>query len=264
MIGKARALWNFRRFVLNMVGREIRSRYRGSLLGATWTVLTPLATILIYLVVFAAIMAGRIPGRDDTLSYGIFLCTGIVLWSFFAEVVSRCQQIFLEYANLLKRMSFPRTSLPVIVLLTASFNFLLIFTLFMLLLLFLGRFPGSALWAFVPLVLVQQGLAVGLGVLAGTLHVFFRDVGQLLALLLHVWFWGTPIVYDLSIVPERARRVIGANPLTRLFESYQGIVLENRLPEWGTLWPAAAAAVVAVTLALFAFRQLSWEMVDEL
>jgi lipopolysaccharide transport system permease protein len=209
-------------------------------------------------------MAGRFPGIDDTLSYGIFLCTGIVLWGYFAEVVSRCQQVFLEYGNLLKRMSFPRTSLPVIVLLTASFNFALIFTLFMLLLLVIGRFPGGALWAFVPLVLVQQGLAVGLGVLAGTLHVFFRDVGQALAVLLHLWFWGTPIVYHLGIVPEGARRLIRFNPLTRLFESYQGIMLENRLPDWAALWPVALVAAAALTLALFAFRKLAWEMVDEL
>ena len=110
------ALWVYRKFVFSMVGREFRSRYLGSLLGAVWAVLSPLAIILIYLVIFSAVMAGKLPGdKGDSLSYGIFLCTGILIWQFFAEVVGKCQTIFVEYANLLKKMSFPRITLPVIV-----------------------------------------------------------------------------------------------------------------------------------------------------
>jgi lipopolysaccharide transport system permease protein len=265
MLGMLEALWVYRKFVASMVGREFRSRYLGSLLGALWAVLSPLALILIYLLVFSAVMRGKLPGGSgDPLSYGLFLCTGILVWGFFAEVVSKCQMVFVEYANLLKKMSFPRITLPVIVLLTAIVNFSFVAVLFLVLLVVVGRFPGAALIAFVPLLVVQQGLATGLGILLGTLHVFFRDVGQLWTVLLNLWFWATPIVYHVDILPQGVRPLLAWNPLTPLFLSYQTIVLEGRWPDWSTLGVPLATALVLLVVGLFAFRKLSGEMVDEL
>jgi len=261
----AQALWVYRKFVLGMVGREFRARYMGSLLGGVWAVLTPLATILIYLVVFSAVMRGRLPGGgDDPLAYGLFLCTGILVWTYFAEVVGRCQVVFVESANLLKKMSFPRITLPVIVLLSASLNFLFVTVLFLILLLVKGRFPGPVILAFVPLLAIQQAFAIGFGILLGTLHVFFRDVGQLWAVLLNLWFWGTPIVYHMDILPEPARAIIQWNPLTPLFQSYQRIVLEGVRPSLGSLLFPAVVALVSLVAGLLCFRRLSGQMVDEL
>lgn len=262
------ALWVFRRFVFGMVGREFRGRYLGSLLGGVWAILTPLATILIYLVVFSAVMRGKLPGvggeAGDSLSYGLFLCTGILIWGFFAEVVGRCQVVFVESANLLKKMSFPRITLPVIVLLSAALNFALVAIVFIALLLILQRFPGEAMLAFLPLLVVQQGFAIGLGILLGTLHVFFRDVGQLWSVLLNLWFWSTPIVYPISILPEGIRELLAWNPLTPLFLSYQRIVLDNAWPGWTDLrWPLLVA-VAFLLVGLVVFKRLSGEMVDEL
>ncbi len=268
LLGMLEALWVFRRFVFGMVGREFRGRYLGSLLGGVWAVLTPLATILIYLIVFSAVMRGKLPGvageAGDSLSYGLFLCTGILIWGFFAEVVGRCQVVFVESANLLKKMSFPRITLPVIVLLSAALNFLLVAVIFVVLLLVVGRFPGEAMLAFLPLLVVQQGFAIGLGILLGTLHVFFRDVGQLWSVLLNLWFWSTPIVYPIAILPERIRDVLSWNPLTPLFLSYQRIVLDNAWPSWTELrWPLVVAGFFLI-VGLVVFRRLSHEMVDEL
>lgn len=262
--GMAQALWVYRKFVLGMVGREFRARYMGSLLGALWAVLTPLATILIYLVVFSAVMRGRLPGSRDSLAYGLFLCTGILVWTYFAEVVGRCQVVFVESANLLKKMSFPRITLPVIVLLSASLNFLFVAVLFLILLIVVGRFPGPAMLAFVPLLAIQQAFAIGFGILLGTLHVFFRDVGQFWAVLLNLWFWGTPIVYALDLLPEPAQAVIQWNPLTPLFLSYQRIVLEGTWPAPQPLLYPLAVAGVLLLAGLVCFRRLSGQMVDEL
>jgi homopolymeric O-antigen transport system permease protein len=262
--GMAQALWVYRKFVLGMVGREFRARYMGSLLGGVWAVLTPLATILIYLVVFSAVMRGRLPGSNDSLGYGLFLCTGILVWGYFAEVVGRCQVVFVESANLLKKMSFPRITLPVIVLLSASLNFLFVTVLFLLLLVLVGRFPGPAILAILPLLAIQQAFAIGFGILLGTLHVFFRDVGQLWAVLLNLWFWGTPIVYHIDILPAPARAVIERNPLTPLFESYQRIILEGAWPTFQSLRLPAIVAIVSLVAGLVCFRRLSGQMVDEL
>ncbi len=268
VLGMLEALWVFRKFVFGMVSREFRGRYLGSLLGGMWAILTPLATILIYLIVFSAVMRGKLPSaasaQGDSLSYGLFLCTGILVWGFFAEVVGRCQVVFVESANLLKKMSFPRITLPVIVLLSAALNFLLVAIVFVILLLVVERFPGEAMLAFLPLLVVQQGFAVGLGILLGTLHVFFRDVGQFWAVLLNLWFWSTPIVYPIAILPENVRDVLAWNPLTPLFLSYQQIVLDNAWPAWGDLGLPLGAALLFAVAGLLVFRKLSGEMVDEL
>ena len=265
MTGRLQALWAYRTFVTSMVARELRARYMGSLLGGLWALVTPLILILIYMLVFSEVMRGKLAdGSGQPLDYGLFLCTGILIWGFFSEVVTSCQGVFLEYSNLLKKMNFPRITLPVIVLLTATFNFLLIAGLFVLLLLILGRFPGPAMLSFIPLLTIQQGLAVGLGILLGTLHVFFRDIGQAWTVGLTLWFWLTPIVYHIDIIPEQYRSLVQLNPLTALYLSYQGVVLQGRWPDWGTLvYPTlVAAALLAIGLAVF--LRLSGDMVDEL
>jgi lipopolysaccharide transport system permease protein len=261
-----KALWAYRGFVRNMVAREFRGRYLGSLLGAGWSLLTPLLSILVYLVIFSGIMRGRMPGaaEGDTLSYGLYLCTGILVWGFFAEVVTRCQTVFLEFANLLKKLAFPRITLPVIVLLSATLNFALVAVVFVVVLVVTGRFPGPAILALLPLLLIQQGIAAGLGIFLGTLNVFFRDVGPIMGVVMNLWFWATPIVYHPSILPARFTPYLAWNPLAGLFASYHRVVLEGAWPEWGSLGYPVAFCLLAMALGLLTFRALAGDMVDEL
>ena len=126
------AIYRFRGFVLGSVKREFAVRYRNSMLGGAWLVLQPLAQIVVFTVVFAQVMKARLPGVEGTFAYGIFLCAGLLTWGLFAEIVNRCQTVFLDHANLLKKLNFPRISLPVIVILSACANFAIIFGLFTL------------------------------------------------------------------------------------------------------------------------------------
>ena len=136
------AVWNFRGFVLGSVRREYQLRYRGTMLGIAWTVLQPLAMILIYTVIFTQVMKAKLPGVEGTFSYSIYLCAGIITWGLFAEIIQRSQSVFLDNANLLKKLSFPRLTLPVIVVASALLNFSIIFGLFMLFLLVTGTVPA--------------------------------------------------------------------------------------------------------------------------
>jgi len=113
------ALWAYRGFILGSVKREFQSKYRNSLLGAAWTVINPLAMIVVYTVIFAQVMKARLPGVDSTFAYSIYLCSGVLTWGLFAEIAGRAQNIFLEHANLLKKLSFPRLCLPTVVVLNA-------------------------------------------------------------------------------------------------------------------------------------------------
>lgn len=264
MIDPIRSLWNYRGFILGSVRREFQAKYRNSLLGAAWSVLNPLAMILIYTVIFSQVMKAKMPGVDSTFSFGIYLCAGVLTWQFFAEIVGRAQTVFIENANMLKKLSFPRLCLPAIVVLGAALNFAIVFGLFTLFLVITGNFPGWAYFGVFPLLLVQVAFSIGLGVTLGIFNVFFRDVGQAFGVFLQFWFWLTPIVYPVTILPDFAQRLLVLNPMADLVQGYQQIIVRGEFPDWSTL---IVPVVLAAVLCLFGyrlFRQRSGEMIDEL
>lgn len=259
-----RSLHEYRGFILGSVQREFQARYRNSLFGALWPIFNPLSMIIVYTVIFSHIMRARLPGVDDSMAYSIYLCAGLLAWGLFSEITLRSQNMFLDNANLLKKISFPRVCLPVIVLINAGINFAIIIGLFLGFLLVTGRWPGMALLALVPLVALQMMLSAGLGMVLGVLNVFFRDVGQLFGICLQFWFWLTPIVYPISILPEWLRSLLQFNPLTSLIASYQNVFLYGQWPLWSSLLPAFVIGAVFCAIGLRLFRQRVGEMVDEL
>jgi lipopolysaccharide transport system permease protein len=259
-----RAIWNFRGFVISSVRREYQLRYRGTMLGVAWTVLQPLAMIFIYTVIFSQMMRAKLPGVDGTFAYSIYLCAGVITWGLFAEILNRSQSVFLDNANLLKKLSFPRLTLPVIVVATASLNFIIVFVLFLIFLLLTGNAPDITLLAIIPLLLIQILFAVGLGVVLGVVNVFFRDVGQLSSLLLQFWFWATPVVYPVAILPESLRFLIQFNPMYHLIHAYQNILVAHQWPQWQHLAILAGITIALDIYALNLFRRHSGEIVDEI
>lgn len=263
MLGMLKALWAYRGFILGSVKREFQLKYRDSMLGAAWTVLNPLAMILVYTLIFSQVMHTKLPGIDSNFAYSIYLCAGVITWGMFAEITGRALNIFLENANLLKKLSFPRLCLPTVVVLNAGLNFAIIFGLFTLFLLITGNFPGWAFLGLVPLLVIQTAFAIGLGITLGVLNVFFRDVGQLFGVLLQFWFWLTPIVYPVTILPEYVRSLMELNPMAGLMSAYQGILVGGQWPQWQTLWPVTLLAVLLCGLGIRLFRKHAGEMVDE-
>ena len=259
-----KALWIYRGFILGSVKREFQSKYRNSLLGAGWTVLNPLAMIVVYTIIFAQVMRAKLPGVDTAFAYSIYLCAGVLTWGLFAEITGRAQNMFLEHANLLKKLSFPRLCLPVIVVSNASLNFAIVFGLFTAFLLMSGNFPGWSYLALLPVLAIQIAFSIGLGISLGVLNVFFRDVGQFFGIFLQFWFWLTPVVYPISILPERFQPLMSLNPMARLAGAYQTILVSGQWPNWQALLPVAVLALLLCALGFHLFRKHAGEMVDEL
>lgn len=259
------ALWRYRGFIWAEVSRQFRAKYQGSVLGSAWTLLNPLAMILIYTLVFSHVMGARLPALDSPFAYAIHVCAGLLPWGLFQDVITRSVNLFIAHASLIKKIAFPTCSLVVIVLSTALLDFALIFATFLLLLAVTGTLPGLVLAALVPLLLLQIGLSAGLGLLAAVLQVFFRDVGHTTAIILRLWFWLTPIVYPISILPDWVRFwVQGFNPMTALVDGYQRILLLHRWPDWSSLWLPALSAAAALWLGLTLYRARAGELLDEL
>ena len=259
-----RALWAYRGFILGSVKREFQVKYRNSLLGAAWNIINPLSMIVVYTVIFSEIMKARLPGVESMHGFSIYLCAGILTWGLFAEIANRSTTMFVDNANLLKKLSFPRLCLPVVVVSNALLNFAIVFALFLVFLVLIGQFPGVAVVALIPLVMLQVALAIGLGITLGMLNVFFRDVGQFFSIFLTFWFWFTPIVYPASILPASVQPIIRFNPMARLIAGYQDVLVYGRWPNWISLWPVVVLSVLLCAYGLYLFRRRSGEMVDEL
>jgi len=264
MINTLKLLWSYRGFILGSVKREFQSKYNNSLLGVLWNVLNPLSMIVVYTVIFSEVMKTRMVGVEGTYSYSIYLCSGIIIWGLFSEITGRAQNTFIENANLLKKINFPRICLPIIVVINACLNFSIIFVLFTLFLIISGDFPGLPFLAIFPLLLIQLLFSIGLGVSLGVLNVFFRDIGQFFNLALQFWFWLTPIVYLKSILPAVAQKYIEFNPMVGLVESYHAILVHKQWPNWPDLWLIGILALVFCILGMYLFKKHIGEMLDEL
>lgn len=258
------SLWSYRGFVFGSVKREFQIKYRNSMLGAVWNVVNPLAMILIYTVIFSRVMKAKLPEVDHLYAYGIYLCSGLLTWGVFVDIFGRGLTIFVDNAHLIKKLSFPRLSLPLIVILSALVNFAISFGLFLIFLCIAGVWPGWTTLAAIPVLLIELMLAVGLGVTFGVLNVFFRDVGQFFGIFLQFWFWLTPIVYPSSILPDEMKSIMTYNPMFHLISSYQRIFVFGQWPEWGNLVFPLIWGVLFCGIGLHLFRQHIGEMVDEL
>jgi len=260
-----RDLWQHRGLISSLVRREFQVRSVRAAWGNAWLVIHPAIQILIYTVIFAEVLRAKLPGMmNDRLAYGLYLCVGVITWGYFADLVSRSQTLFQDHADLLKTIRFPRFALPISMWIAATLNFIIVASLFLVVLAVLGRWPGWSLLAALPILVSQSLLGLGLGMLTGTLNAFYRDVGQAMAVILQFWFWLTPIVYPLAIVPEALRGAFQLNPMLPLLTGYQDIVLLRETPDWASVAPVAIASLALCLWAWIVFRSLSPDMVDEL
>ena len=257
-------IWQYRGFILGSVKREFQSKYRNSLFGAAWTVINPLAMILIYTIIFSQVMRARLPGVDSTFAYSIYLCAGVLTWGLFAEIAGRALGVFIDNANLIKKLSFPRLCLPVTLVLNALLNFSIVFGLFVLFLWVSGNFPGWVFIALLPLLLILVLFAIGLGITLGVMNVFFRDVGQFFGIFIQFWFWLTPVVYSVKTLPASVQPWLALNPMSSLMAAFQTILVMGQWPNWLTLWPITLLSLLLCATGFNLFSNHSGEMVDEL
>jgi len=258
------SIWRYRHFVLSSIKGELRGRFARSRLGGLWFILHPLAQALIFSIVLAEVMRAKMPNMANPAAYPIYLLSGMAAWGLFTEILTRSMNVFIEQASTLKKISFPRLCLPIIVWGSALINHVLLLCSIAFIFLFFGHFPGLAWLYVIPGMLLISVLAFGIGVFLGVLNVFSRDIGQLMAVIMQLWFWCTPVVYVLSAVPERFQLLLRLNPMVPLVGLYQNALLLNQGPSWGGLWPAIVLGALMVALSFFVFRRASADLVDAL
>jgi len=241
----------------NFVARDLKTKYRGSVLGIFWSLLNPLLLMLIYTVVFSVIV--RIPIKP----YPIFLLSGLVPWNAFAQTLTSATTSVQQSANIVRKVHFPLEILPLSAVATASVQLLISLVLLAGLALVFQVGIGLAILFLPLLVILQLVFSVGLGALLAAVQVFFRDIEYFLSVLLTVWFFGTPIVYSLDLVPARFRPFFQANPMAWLISSYQDIWFYKRAPALVPLLGFLLVAVGTAAVGMLVYRRLSRRFAEE-
>jgi ABC-type polysaccharide/polyol phosphate export permease len=237
MLANLRALWRYRDLVRNLVARDLRVKYKGSSIGVAWSLLHPLAIATVYTLAFRYILQVPIP------HFPLFLLSGLLPWTFFSTSLSMATGSVGDNSQLVRKVAFPRTILPVGAVASQFTQFALMYAVIIPLGAALGPGATATLAALVPLALLQFVFTLGLALLLATAYVYFRDTRHLLDVGLQILFWVTPVVYAASLVPERWRPLLWLNPMASFVTAYHGIVLEGALPS-----PAMTAAMVALSL----------------
>lgn len=247
-----------------LVKRDFQGRYAGSLLGFVWSLVHPLWQILLFTFVFSTVMKVSPVGEVRTEHFAVFLFGGLLPWLALHEGVLRSSTAITEQASLVKKLRFPSELLVLSVVLAALLHQAIAAVIYLCVLALLGDLAWGGLPLLLLAVPLQVALTLGLGLVVATAHVFFRDTAQALGLFFNAWFYLTPVVYPLVLVPERFRGWLELNPLTPLVGLYRQAFLGGRIslvPGTGSL---AVVATVLLCAGLWLFGRLKGAFADEI
>lgn len=249
-------LFRHRILVQSLVARELKARYRGSVLGFFWSFLNPLLLLAVYTFVFSYIFEPLRAQGADTQPYALFLFCGLLPWTWFSSSLTAAANSLMMGGNLIKKLIFPAEVLPVVSVLANGVHFLLGLPIYLLFwLLFKGTVTLHALW--LPLVIaIQLVFTLGLALFLAALAVHFRDVHDLLANLLTLWFFSTPVIYARSFVPESLQWLLNINPMTHIINGYHTSIFEGGLIPYKRLAVTAVVAVLAFLVGYLFFDRL--------
>ena len=246
-----------RELLWNLVRRDIKIQHRGTFLGALWSLITPITTAAIYTFIFTVIMPAS-PVRDGgSAPFAVYLFVGLTIWNLMQNGAVGGTGSVVGAGYLLSKVYFRREILPLTSVLSAFVTFLWEFGVALLVVLVFVAVPDWHI-VFVPLiVLVAMLLAFGIGLLLSTASVFFRDVQHFIGILMQVWFWGTPIIYSLSLLENRPLflNIVQLNPMTGVVVSLRNVMLMDAAPDWRLLGYGAAVGLVLVIAGFAVFRR---------
>ncbi|MET0402442.1 MAG: ABC transporter permease [Cystobacter sp.] len=244
MLRNLRELYQYRGLLLSLTQRELKARYRNSVLGFLWTFLNPMLQMAVYTLLFSVYM------RQKLEAYTFFVFVGLLPWIWFSSSLGAGASSISDRRDLLTKVRFPAQVLPATVVVTNLINYLLSLPLMVVLGLFFGRYPTWHVVAFPVVLLIQLCVTLALSYLISALNVFFRDLQQIVTNLLTLWFFVTPIFYQSLTIPAHVRTLaVLLNPMAVMVTSYQAIFYEQRLPD---AMPLLLWMAIALVLLLFA------------
>jgi ABC-2 type transport system permease protein len=259
MINKLRDIYAYREMISNLVKKDLRGRYKGSVLGFLWTFINPLFQIIIYTFVFSIVMKSGID------KFYLYLIVGLIPWIFFHASINGGAVSIISQQDMVKKIYFPREVLPIAYVTSSFINMLFSFIIVFLVLLISGLGVSPVALLFLPLVfLIEYIVALGIALLSAALTVYFRDLEHILGIVTMAWMYLTPIVYSIDMVPVSLLPIFNANPITPIIAAYRDILYYKKIPQIDTLIHAAFLGFFILCFGGYTFSRLQKNFVEEL
>ena len=264
MFSGIKTLFSYRELLFSLTKKELKVKYRGSVLGFFWSLLNPILTMLVYSFVFSIVLR---PGIQE---FAIFLICVLLPFNFLSNSVNYGAGSIIGNSNLVNKIYFPREIIPLSVVLANLFNFLLELAALFIVLGIMGHRFYIYLYLLPVVIFIQFFLVVGVTLLVSALNVFFRDLQHLITIIMMVWFFGTPVIYPLSMVPEEYQFIIKINPMTVYTAYYRNIFYFVKYPE-GAGFPSTTETLIALGVTIliffagyFVFKRLEPRFAEEI
>jgi lipopolysaccharide transport system permease protein len=253
-------LWRYRELLFFLVWRDIKVRYKQTLLGATWAIIQPLFSMLVFSLFFGTLAGIRAP---DGLPYWLFAYTGLVPWVFFANGLSQASDSLLQNANLIRKVYFPRLAVPIASVLSGLVDFALAFTMLLIAMLIQGFLPSLRVVLLPLFLLLAMTTALGVGLWLSALNVQFRDVRYVIPFLSQIWLFATPIAYPSTLITDPFWQAIyGLNPMVGVIEGFRWALLGANTAPGPMLAVSVAAALTILVSGAFYFRRTERTFAD--
>ena len=257
------ALWRFKFFILNSIKNDLTNNFKRSSIGSLWVILNPLSQVLIYSLILSKIISAKLPNSSNEYGYSIYLMAGLLCWNHFQAILTRSTSIFIDNSNYLKKMQFPRSTIPAILYGSEVLNNLLLFVSIIFIALILQYPLNLGVLFIVPFMIFLLGLfTISIGIFLGVINVFIRDVSQLLAILLQLLFWFTPIVYPESIVPSYLLKFLKINPMYHFVKIYQNMICLGEFPKSTVLLSLILITSASLIFAMKFYKNSIDEIID--
>lgn len=259
MMKTIKELYAYRQMIFSLVKRDLRGRYKGSVLGFLWTFLNPLLQLCVYTLVFSVIMKFGIE------KYYIFLFVALVPWLFFGTCLTTGASCIISQQDMVKKIYFPREVLPVSFVISQFINMLLTFIIIFFVLLISGIGLNLVAIVYLPIIMITEFvLALGITMLTSALTVYFRDLEYILGIVSMVWMYLTPIIYSQDSIPQNMSTILRLNPMTPIIIAYRDILYYSKIPELETLYQAVLFGISVLLIGCFAFSRLKRHFAEEL
>lgn len=251
-------LYNYREMVYNLVKKDLRGRYKGSVLGFLWTFINPLLQLAVYTMVFSTIM------RVNVDKFYMYLFIALIPWIFFTTSVLSGTISIIQNKDLIKKIYFPRIIIPISTVLATFMN--MIFSMAVVILaLFISGIGISYYVLLLPVIMILEFfLVLGMVFLFSSLNVFFRDIEYILSIIMMIWFYMTPIVYTVEMIPEKYKTLFYLNPMTNIVIFYRDILFYKKMPSFGFMGGVFLYSLAMIVIGFFVFQKLQKNFVEEL
>lgn len=256
---KIKSIYQYRTMISSLIQRDLRGRYKGSVLGFAWTFLNPLLQLAVYTVVFSTIMRA---GIED---YYLFLFVALIPWMFFSSSLTGGASCILAQKEMVKKIYFPREVLPISLVTCQLVNMLLSFLVVFAVLIVSGKgFKLAVLPYLIPVILVEYLLALGIAFITSAITVYMRDLEHILGIIAMAWQFLTPVMYSVDMIPEQIRPIFYCNPMSSVIIAYRDILYFQQAPHMNTLLLATALGVGALIIGWFLFGKMEKHFAEEL